>query len=69
MHTHLVRIIIDPTVEPGKYVIGGVRLVEPGDDAALGRELRTKEAKCHSEQEAAALRVIVARTEGMELTE
>jgi hypothetical protein len=65
--TRLVRIIIDPEkVAPGEYAIGGVRIVECGDDAALGRELRTKEVRVHSETEAARMREMIAESDFLE---
>jgi len=66
--SRLVRIIIDPEkAAPGEYVIGGVRIVEAGDDAALGRELRTKEVRVHSETEASSLRALIAENDELEL--
>lgn len=67
VQSRLVRIIIDPEkAAPGEYVIGGVRIVEADDDAALGRELRTKEVRVHSEREAAVLRAQIAESDFLE---
>lgn len=64
----LIRIVIDPQIQPGQYLVGGVRLVVPGNDRNLGRELRTTEVRVHSAREAEVLRSTVRRTEGVELT-
>lgn len=66
-HVRLVRIVIDPTVAPGKYETGGVRVVRCEDDAAVGRELRTVQVTVHGEQEAERLRAIVADDDTLEL--
>lgn len=63
----LVRIVIDPNIPAGRYRVGGVRIADPQDDAELGRELRTSEVGCHSEEDAANLRQIIARDPHLEL--
>jgi hypothetical protein len=45
----IVRIIVDPKVEHGTFVIGGARIVRPKNDMDLARELRTKEVRVHDE--------------------
>ncbi len=65
--TTLVRIVLEGRVPAGRYSLGGVRIVQPTDDAELGRELRTVEVRCRSEREAAALRQIVEQESGLEL--
>lgn len=69
MITRLVRIVLDRRVLPGMYEIGGVRIADlvEGDDAALGRELRTVQVRCHGQKEADAMKALVAADEGLEL--
>lgn len=65
-----VRIILDASVERGKFHVGGgVRIVEGGDDAALGRELRTVEVRCYGEIEAATMRSLVNADEHLQLAD
>lgn len=61
----LVRIYIDSDVPQGRWRVGGVRIAECLDDAALGRELRTVEVGCHDAADARRLREVVAHTEGL----
>lgn len=63
----LIRIVVDPRVEPGNYIVGGVQLVHPKNDRELGQELRTTRVRVHSKDEARHLAGIVNRTEGLEL--
>ena len=66
--SRLVRIVLDERVPAGRVELGGVRIVEVDDDAALGRELRTSEVRCHDRAAALRLAGIVATTVGLELT-
>jgi hypothetical protein len=65
----LVRIVIDPEVPAGAFRVGGVRIVRADDDAALGRELRTREVGVRSEAEAASRRALVAETDWLEMAD
>lgn len=66
----LVRIIVDPDVPAGEVQVGGgVRIVAAGDDAALGRELRTVEARVPDEATAAGLREQVRESPTMEMAD
>lgn len=62
----IVRIIADATVPPGMFSLGGVRVVDV-DDAALGRELRTVEVRCHGVEEADRMRALVDADPALEL--
>lgn len=66
---HRVRVIIDPAVPAGRYKIGGVRVVHIGDDAALGREIRTVQVGCHDAAAAWRLREIVETDEDLEMAD
>lgn len=63
----LVQIVLDTTLPPGKYRIGGVRVVSCEDDAAVGREMRTVLVACRGEVEAERMREIVAAHDNLEL--
>lgn len=65
----LVRIEFDEGLSPGKYRIGGVRVVGCKNDAALGRALRTVLVACHGEADAERLRAIVAEDDCLEMAE
>lgn len=65
----LVRIEFDEGLSPGKYRVGGVRVVGCKDDAALGRALRTVFVACHGEADAERLREIVAGDDFLEMAE
>ena len=65
----LVRIVVDPEVPAGGFRVGGVRIARADDDAALGRELRTREVGVHSEAEAAEMRALVAETDSLEMVD
>lgn len=69
MTTKLVRLVLDPTLSPGAYRLGDTRIVDAGDDAALGRELRTVQVACSSDVDRRAMAAIVAADEGLELTD
>lgn len=64
----LVRIIIDSSVAPGAFHIGGTRVVD-APDGELGRELRTTEVRVNGAKEVGTLRWQVARSDELELTE
>lgn len=63
----LIRIVIDESVEPNHYVIGGVRVVNPRTDEELGRELRTTEVRVPDAAGYNAVRTVVGKTKGLEL--
>jgi hypothetical protein len=65
----LVRVIMDPSVNPGLFLIGGTRVLGLDDmsDERIGRELRTVQVRCHGKDDAAHLRSIVESTDGLEL--
>lgn len=67
MGPKLIRGIVVDSVPPGKFEVGGVRIVD-GDDETLGRELRTTEVRCHSSEELHRLCAMVEATDGMEMT-
>lgn len=66
MDRTLVRIVVVGDVAPGKYKVGGVRVVEPTSDEEMGRELRTVEVRCGAE-ESHWLRRLVEGDDRMEL--
>jgi len=64
---NLVEVLIEPEIEPGAYRVGGVRILSDPTDEEMGRALRTKQVRVHSETEAKKVRRIVRENPTLEL--